>query len=134
MFFVFASILCTASGKELLNRSFQTEESLKDITFKFPGNHALVTREDETKALEIRIRETVKNRRNALVWRGKGMDFQNRDVRFSVELCVDLKAPLKNGTETSSPSEETVRTGNPEMGIYFCEDPDGYWCEIVPSK
>ena len=23
---------------------------------------------------------------------------------------------------------------NPEMGIYFVEDPDGYWLEVVPSK
>ena len=23
---------------------------------------------------------------------------------------------------------------NPEMGIYFIEDPDGYWLEIVPRK
>ncbi len=23
---------------------------------------------------------------------------------------------------------------NPMMGIYFIEDPDGYWLEIVPSK
>lgn len=23
---------------------------------------------------------------------------------------------------------------NPAMGIYFIEDPDGYWLEIVPSK
>lgn len=23
---------------------------------------------------------------------------------------------------------------NKEMGIYFIEDPDGYWLEIVPSK
>lgn len=23
---------------------------------------------------------------------------------------------------------------NPEMGIYFLEDPDGYWIEVVPSK
>ncbi len=23
---------------------------------------------------------------------------------------------------------------NPSMGIYFIEDPDGYWIEIVPSK
>ena len=23
---------------------------------------------------------------------------------------------------------------NPEMGIYFIEDPDGYWLEIVPGK
>lgn len=23
---------------------------------------------------------------------------------------------------------------NPDMGIYFIEDPDGYWMEIIPSK
>ncbi len=23
---------------------------------------------------------------------------------------------------------------NPKMGIYFIEDPDGYWLEIVPEK
>lgn len=23
---------------------------------------------------------------------------------------------------------------NPSMGIYFIEDPDGYWLEIVPAK
>ena len=23
---------------------------------------------------------------------------------------------------------------NPEMGIYFIEDPDGYWLEIVPQR
>ena len=23
---------------------------------------------------------------------------------------------------------------NPEMGIYFITDPDGYWLEIIPSK
>lgn len=23
---------------------------------------------------------------------------------------------------------------NPEMGIYFIKDPDGYWLEVVPAK
>ena len=23
---------------------------------------------------------------------------------------------------------------NPDMGIYFIEDPDGYWLEVVPEK
>ena len=23
---------------------------------------------------------------------------------------------------------------NPEMGIYFLEDPDGYWIEIIPKR
>lgn len=23
---------------------------------------------------------------------------------------------------------------NPEMGIYFIEDPDGYWLEIIPAE
>ena len=23
---------------------------------------------------------------------------------------------------------------NKDMGIYFCEDPDGYWLEVIPEK
>lgn len=23
---------------------------------------------------------------------------------------------------------------NPEMGVYFIEDPDGYWMEIIPNR
>lgn len=23
---------------------------------------------------------------------------------------------------------------NPDMGIYFCEDPDGYWLEVLPPE
>lgn len=23
---------------------------------------------------------------------------------------------------------------NEKMGIYFCEDPDGYWLEVIPEK
>jgi lactoylglutathione lyase len=23
---------------------------------------------------------------------------------------------------------------NPAMGIYFIEDPDGYWIEIIPKR
>lgn len=23
---------------------------------------------------------------------------------------------------------------NPDMGIYFIQDPDGYWIEIVPAE
>ena len=94
-FLIAAFLLCTARGEELLNRSFQTEESLKDITSKLPGTHSLVTLEDGKKALELRIPETAEQRRNVLIWRGKGKDFQNRNVRFSAELRVDLKAPRK---------------------------------------
>jgi lactoylglutathione lyase len=27
-----------------------------------------------------------------------------------------------------------IRYENPAMGIYFIEDPDGYWLEIIPEK
>ena len=23
---------------------------------------------------------------------------------------------------------------NPDMGIYFIQDPDGYWIEIIPQR
>lgn len=29
---------------------------------------------------------------------------------------------------------ECVCFENPEMGIYFIQDPDGYWIEIVPAE
>ena len=29
---------------------------------------------------------------------------------------------------------ECICFENKEMGIYFIEDPDGYWLEIVPAK
>lgn len=39
----------------------------------------------------------------------------------------------------SAMHEQHARQGvicfeNPEMGIYFIEDPDGYWLEIVPAE
>ena len=97
-FLIAAFLLCSASGEELLNRSFQTEESLKDITSKLPGTHSLVTLEDGKKALELRIPETAEQRRNVLIWRGKGKDFR------------------RSGTAASSPSGGHVRTGKPGSG------------------
>ena len=41
----------------------------------------------------------------------------------------DFDAALKKHKEMGCVCFE-----NPEMGIYFIEDPDGYWLEIVPEK
>lgn len=95
-FLIAAFLLCTASGEELLNRSFQTEESLKDITSKLPGTHSLVTLEDGKKALELRIPETAEQRRNVLFWPGKGEGFS------------ESECPLLRGTayRFEGPAEE----------------------------
>ena len=29
---------------------------------------------------------------------------------------------------------ECICFENPKMGIYFIEDPDGYWIELVPER
>lgn len=42
---------------------------------------------------------------------------------------TDFDATLKKHKEMGCVCFE-----NPEMGIYFIEDPDGYWLEIVPEK
>jgi len=41
----------------------------------------------------------------------------------------DFKAALDRHKEMG-----VVCYENPKMGIYFIEDPDGYWVEIVPPK
>lgn len=52
------------------------------------------------------------------------------DNEFHLAFAVDdFKNALKMHKEM-----DCVCYENPEMGIYFIEDPDGYWLEIVPSK
>lgn len=47
-------------------------------------------------------------------------------LAFSVD---DMEAALALHKEMNCVCFE-----NPEMGIYFIEDPDSYWLEIVPAK
>ena len=41
----------------------------------------------------------------------------------------DFEAALKKHREMGC-----ICLENPQMGIYFIQDPDGYWLEIVPEK
>ncbi len=47
-------------------------------------------------------------------------------LAFSVE---DFDAALKKHRDMNCVCYE-----NPDMGIYFISDPDGYWLEIVPKR
>ena len=47
-------------------------------------------------------------------------------LAFTVD---DFEAALKKHKEMG-----VVCFENPAMGIYFIEDPDGYWLEILPEK
>lgn len=52
------------------------------------------------------------------------------DNEFHLALAVDdYDAALKKHKEMGCVCFE-----NTDMGIYFIEDPDGYWLEIVPAK
>lgn len=44
-------------------------------------------------------------------------------------VAEDFEAAHKKHTEMGAVCYE-----NPKMGIYFLEDPDGYWIEIIPNK
>ncbi|HAB60082.1 MAG TPA: lactoylglutathione lyase [Lachnospiraceae bacterium] len=52
------------------------------------------------------------------------------DNEFHLAFQVDdYEAALKKHKEM-----DCVCFENPDMGIYFISDPDGYWLEVVPSK
>lgn len=52
------------------------------------------------------------------------------DNEFHLALAVDdYDAALKKHKEMGCVCFE-----NTDMGIYFIEDPDGYWLEVVPAK
>ena len=69
----------------------------------------------------------------------KSLDFWLRDMDRPYELgdneihlafaVDDFDAAYKKHKEMGCICFE-----NPSMGIYFIEDPDGYWLEIVPGK
>ncbi|MCI2105357.1 MAG: VOC family protein [Intestinimonas sp.] len=47
-------------------------------------------------------------------------------LAFSVD---DMKAAHKKHK-----AMDCICFENPQMGIYFIEDPDGYWLEIIPAR
>lgn len=52
------------------------------------------------------------------------------ECEFHLAFCVDdFDAARKLHEEMGC-----VCFDNPEMGIYFIQDPDGYWLEIVPQN
>ena len=56
----------------------------------------------------------------------------NEEADFEFHLAFetdDMEAAHKLHEEM-----ECICFENKEMGIYFIEDPDGYWLEIVPAK
>lgn len=52
------------------------------------------------------------------------------DNEFHLAFQVDdYESALKKHKEM-----DCVCFENPDMGIYFISDPDGYWLEVIPSK
>lgn len=50
-------------------------------------------------------------------------------LAFSVDTQQDFNEAYKLRKEM-----DIICYENPEMGIYFIEDPDGYWIEIIPPR
>ncbi len=52
------------------------------------------------------------------------------EVEFHLAMTADdMEAAHKHHEEMGC-----ICVENPSMGIYFIEDPDGYWIEIVPDR
>jgi lactoylglutathione lyase len=66
-----------------------------------------------------------------LTWlRDRTAPYNLGDNEFHLALVVDdYEAAYKHHKEMG-----VVCYENPVMGIYFIEDPDGYWVEIVPER
>ncbi len=66
-----------------------------------------------------------------LTWlRSRTEPYSLGDNEFHLALAVDdYPAAFKRHKDMGIVCYE-----NPAMGIYFIEDPDGYWVEIVPEK
>ena len=66
-----------------------------------------------------------------LTWlRERGEPYNLGDNEFHLALVVDdFAAAYKRHKEMGCVCYE-----NPTMGIYFIEDPDGYWLEIIPER
>jgi lactoylglutathione lyase len=66
-----------------------------------------------------------------LTWlRGRSEPYNLGDNEFHLAFVVDdYAAAFARHKEMGCVCYE-----NPTMGIYFIEDPDGYWLEIIPEK
>ncbi|MDR1906133.1 MAG: VOC family protein [Clostridiales bacterium] len=62
---------------------------------------------------------------------------KDRDRRYDLgdnEIHMGLKCAEYDEAYKKHKSMGCVCYENPEMGIYFIEDPDGYWIEIIPAR
>lgn len=50
------------------------------------------------------------------------------------EYHLALTAPDMDAARAKHEAMGCVCFENPAMGIYFIEDPDGYWIEIIPAR
>ena len=63
-----------------------------------------------------------------LDWEKDHYDLGDNEIHLAF-VTDDMEAAHKKHEEMGCICFE-----NPEMGIYFINDPDGYWLEIVPQK
>ena len=61
-------------------------------------------------------------------WEKDSYNLGDNEFHLAFE-TEDMDAALKKHKEM-----DCVCFENPAMGIYFIEDPDGYWIEIVPDR
>lgn len=79
----------------------------------------------------VYLGDSLTNHQLELTWlkdRDKPYDLGDNEIHLAFEVD-DYDTALKKHKEM-----KCVCFENPDMGIYFINDPDGYWLEVIPKK
>lgn len=100
---------------------------------------------DETLGLKPVREKLAKDGSFRLVYLGDGVtDFQleltylvDRTGPYDLGECefhLAMETPDMEAAHAKHEAMGCICFENPSMGIYFIEDPDGYWIEIIPQR
>ena len=108
------------SNLEASLRFYEEALGLKEVRRKENADFTIVYIKNENSDFELEL--------TALKDHPQSYDLGECEFHLAFE-ADDYEAAYKKHREMGCICFE-----NPSMGIYFIEDPDGYWLEIVPSR
>ncbi|WP_027119605.1 VOC family protein [[Mycoplasma] testudinis] len=99
---------------------YKTHLSLTEVRRNEKENFTLVYLSDESKTFLLEL--------TYLHDRLEPYDLGDNESHFAL-MVDDYETSLKNHQAAG-----VVVLVNQDLGIYFIEDPDGYWAEIIPNR
>ena len=101
---------------------YQEALGLREIRRYEPADHSFIL---------VYLGDGVTPHQLELTWlRDMKRPYELGDNEFHLAFSVDDFAAAK----AKHQAMQCIVFDNPEMGIYFIADPDGYWLEIIPEK